>query len=48
MGLEKQQKELYIDYWRKMRLLFGQKQYEPIFNAFVRHYLTMKNKSIQI
>lgn len=47
MGLEeKQQRELYINYWRKMELSFGQEQYESIFNAFVRHYLTMKTKSI--
>lgn len=47
MGLEeKQQRELYINYWREMELSFGQEQYESTFNAFVRHYLTMKTKSI--
>lgn len=44
MGLQPDlQEQLYEDYWRPMELDFGQKAYAEDFDAFMRHYLTMKN-----
>ncbi|PWC18963.1 DUF262 and DUF1524 domain-containing protein [Brenneria corticis] len=43
MGLENErQTNLYNDHWRKMELLFGQEAYSEQFDAFMRHYLTVK------
>lgn len=47
MGLEpKLQTRLYEKYWRSMEQDFGQENYERSFNAFVRHYLTIKSGEI--
>lgn len=47
MGLEsKEQKILYEKYWRAMELAFPQDKLETYFNAFVRHYLTLKTQEI--
>ncbi|WP_455426760.1 DUF262 domain-containing protein [Dryocola sp. LX212] len=47
MGLENdRQTALYNDYWRKMELLFGQEAYSEQFDAFMRHYLTVKTGDI--
>jgi len=47
MGLEtERQTNLYNDYWRKMELLFGQEAYSEQFDAFMRHYLTVKTGDI--
>lgn len=47
MGLEsKEQNRLYEKYWRKMELLFEQNSFESLFNAFMRHYLTLKTREI--
>lgn len=47
MGLEtERQTNLYNDYWRKMELLFGQEAYSEQFDAFMRHYLTVKTSDI--
>ena len=47
MGLENErQTALYNDYWRKMELLFGQEAYSTQFDAFMRHYLTVKTRDI--
>lgn len=47
MGLEpKLQTKLYEKYWRAMEQDFGQEHYERSFNAFVRHYLTIKSGEI--
>lgn len=47
MGLENdRQTSLYNDYWRRMELLFGQEAYSEQFDAFMRHYLTVKTGDI--
>ena len=43
---EEQQNRLYKEYWRKMEVDFGQKEYEKRFDKFIRHYLTMKTGRI--
>ena len=43
MGLEpKLQEKLYRDYWRPMEVEFLQENYSTQFDAFMRHYLTIK------
>lgn len=47
MGLEpKHQTELYERHWRPMELEFGQESYGSYFDAFMRHYLTVKTGEI--
>ncbi|WP_058914040.1 GmrSD restriction endonuclease domain-containing protein [Entomohabitans teleogrylli] len=47
MGLESErQTALYNDHWRRMELLFGQEAYSEQFDAFMRHYLTVKTGDI--
>ena len=47
MGLEHDlQTSLYEKYWRPMELDFGQKAYGELFDAFMRHYLTMRTGEI--
>lgn len=47
MGLEpKHQTELYEQHWRPMELAFGQESYGTYFDAFMRHYLTVKTGEI--
>ena len=47
MGLEpKLQTELYQNYWRPMEKDFGQAAYSTHFDAFMRHYLTVKTSEI--
>jgi len=47
MGLEPSlQSQLYVDYWRPMEVAFGQDAYSTHFDAFMRHYLTMKTGEI--
>jgi uncharacterized protein with ParB-like and HNH nuclease domain/predicted transport protein len=47
MGLEPQlQTRLYEHYWRPMELDFGQEAYGIHFDAFMRHYLTVKTGEI--
>lgn len=47
MGLEpKHQTELYEDHWRPMEVAFGQEAYSSQFDAFMRHYLTIKTSEI--
>lgn len=47
MGLEtERQTSLYNDHWRRMELLFGQEAYSEQFDAFMRHYLTVKTGDI--
>lgn len=47
MGLEpKLQTELYAQHWRPMELGFGQEGYGSYFDAFMRHYLTVKTGDI--
>ena len=47
MGLEpKLQTELYKSYWRPMERSFGQTAYAVHFDAFIRHYLTVKTGEI--
>lgn len=47
MGLEpNHQTKLYEDYWRPMEVEFGQEGYGSHFDAFMRHYLTIKTGSI--
>lgn len=47
MGLEiEHQKRLYNDHWRPMELEFGQEAYSAQFDAFMRHYLTVKTGEI--
>ena len=47
MGLEPdQQTHLYENYWRPMELDFGQEAYGSHFDAFMRHYLTVKTGDI--
>lgn len=44
MGLEPVlQTRLYQDHWRPMELAFGQEGYVAHFDAFMRHYLTLKH-----
>jgi uncharacterized protein with ParB-like and HNH nuclease domain/predicted transport protein len=47
MGLEPElQTRLYERYWRPMELEFGQEAYGTHFDAFMRHYLTVKTEEI--
>lgn len=47
MGLEPtMQTQLYKDYWRPFELAFGQQAYGEEFDAFMRHYLTLKTGEI--
>lgn len=47
MGLEPHhQTELYERHWRPMELKFGQESYSSYFDAFMRHYLTVKTGDI--
>ena len=47
MGLEPQlQTRLYDQYWRPMEVEFGQEGYGVHFDAFMRHYLTVKSGEI--
>ena len=47
MGLEPQlQSRLYEQYWRPMEVEFGQEHYGESFDAFMRHYLTVKTGDI--
>ena len=47
MGLEPaQQDRLYRNHWRPMELAFGQEGYGTHFDAFMRHYLTVKSGEI--
>lgn len=47
MGLEPQlQTRLYEQYWRPMEVDFGQEGYTSQFDAFMRHYLTVKTGEI--
>src|SRR5215217_2193261 len=47
MGLDHDlQTELYEHYWRPMELDFGQEAYGTHFDAFMRHYLTVKTGEI--
>jgi len=47
MGLEPElQTRLYNDFWRPMELDFGQEAYGTHFDAFMRHYLTVKTGEI--
>ena len=47
MGLEQRlQTELYEKYWRPMEVDFGQEAYSAHFDAFMRHYLTVKSGEI--
>lgn len=47
MGLEpRHQTELYARHWRPMELEFGQESYGSYFDAFMRHYLTVKTGDI--
>lgn len=47
MGLEpKQQTQLYELHWRPMEVGFGQESYGAYFDAFMRHYLTVKTGDI--
>lgn len=47
MGLEPQlQTRLYEQYWRPMEVDFGQEAYGLYFDAFMRHYLTVKTGEI--
>jgi len=47
MGLEpEQQTHLYENYWRPMEVDFGQEAYGSHFDAFMRHYLTVKTGDI--
>lgn len=47
MGLEHgQQSQLYGDHWRPMEVAFGQEAYGVHFDAFMRHYLTLKTGDI--
>lgn len=41
-----EQTNLYNHYWRPMEISFGQEAYENHFDAFMRHYLTMRTGSI--
>jgi uncharacterized protein with ParB-like and HNH nuclease domain/predicted transport protein len=47
MGLEpKHQTDLYERHWRPMEVNFGQESYSAYFDAFMRHYLTVKTGDI--
>lgn len=47
MGLEPRlQTRLYKDYWRPIEIEFGQQAYGEQFDAFMRHYLTLKTGEI--
>ena len=47
MGLKTElQTRLYEEYWRPIELDFGQEAYGTHFDAFMRHYLTMKTGEI--
>jgi uncharacterized protein with ParB-like and HNH nuclease domain/predicted transport protein len=47
MGLDpEQQKRLYEHHWRPMEVAFGQDAYDKHFDAFMRHYLTIKTGEI--
>ena len=47
MGLPpKEQKRLYEDHWQPMEKAFGTEAYLKHFDRFVRHFLTMKTRSI--
>jgi uncharacterized protein with ParB-like and HNH nuclease domain/predicted transport protein len=47
MGLEPElQTRLYEQFWRPMEVDFGQEAYESQFDAFMRHYLTVKTGEI--
>src|SRR3989475_12220350 len=47
MGLEPElQARLYQDFWRPMEVAFGQEAYATQFDAFMRHYLTVKTGDI--
>ncbi|GIV76422.1 MAG: hypothetical protein KatS3mg050_0816 [Litorilinea sp.] len=47
MGLEPEhQNRLYRDHWRPMELAFGQEAYGVHFDAFMRHYLTIRTEEI--
>ena len=47
MGLEpKLQTKLYNHHWRPMEVAFGQQGYSDHFDAFMRHYLTVKTGDI--
>lgn len=47
MGLEPEhQTRLYEDYWRPMERAFGQEAYGSHFDAFMRHYLTLRTDEI--
>lgn len=47
MGLEPTlQTQLYEQYWRPMEVAFGQEAYGTHFDAFMRHYLTVKTGEI--
>lgn len=37
-----EQEQLYVEYWSKMEQSFGQANYATHFDAFMRHYLTLK------
>ncbi len=47
MGLESElQTRLYEQFWRPMEVAFGQEAYDKHFDAFMRHYLTVKTGEI--
>ena len=47
MGLEPElQARLYQDFWRPMEVAFGQEAYATQFDAFMRHYLTVRTGEI--
>lgn len=47
MGLEPElQTKLYENYWRQMEIEFGQEAYQAYFDAFMRHFLTVKTREI--
>jgi uncharacterized protein with ParB-like and HNH nuclease domain/predicted transport protein len=47
MGLETPlQTRLYVDFWRPMEVEFGQEGYVAYFDAFMRHYLTVRTGEI--
>ena len=47
MGLQPRlQTHLYEQFWRPMEVAFGQEAYNTHFDAFMRHYLTVKTGSI--
>jgi len=47
MGLDQElQTHLYESYWRPMEVAFGQEAYGTHFDAFMRHYLTVKTGEI--